>query len=265
MNIWTQSKDHVFVAAHRGWSSAYPVNTMEAFRAALEIGVDQIETDIHITADRELVLIHDDTIDRTTNGTGTVGDHTLKELRALDAGFWKGEAFAGAQIPTFDELMELVKDHPTITLDVELKEYPTAGREERAFSVCDRVLRMIDDYHFDDRVVINTFSGKLHEYIRTKYGDRYRQHVYYPIKHLGDVTRDPYEYGYCACMFGNHCGMASVEEFAQMRARGVRTWAGASVKDAETVDLALKCEAELITCNNPDRILALLRERGKHR
>ena len=73
MNYWTQSEKNIWVAAHRGWCSDYPENTMPAFRAALEIGVDQIELDVRVTKDGELVIIHDATVDRTTNGTGHVG------------------------------------------------------------------------------------------------------------------------------------------------------------------------------------------------
>ena len=86
MNYWTQSEKNIYVAAHRGASASHPENTMEAFRAAIEMGVDQIETDVRITADGELVLIHDATVDRTTNGTGKVAQMTLAELKALDAG-----------------------------------------------------------------------------------------------------------------------------------------------------------------------------------
>jgi len=83
MNYWTQSEKNIYVAAHRGWSEKYPENTMTAFRKAIEIGVDQIETDIRITKDGELVCIHDETVDRTTNGSGRVCDFTLAELREL--------------------------------------------------------------------------------------------------------------------------------------------------------------------------------------
>ena len=268
MNYFTESKKNIFVAAHRGWSEKYPENTMAAFRAAVEIGVDQLETDVRITKDGELVLIHDATVDRTTNGTGLVCEKTLAELRALDAGSYKGEAFRGEQIPTFIEFMEYVKDFPTMTLDIELKEWATEGHEAVAYEVCDRVLAILDEYGFADRVVINTFSGKLHEYIVEKHGKKYRQHVYYPISHLGTVTRDPYEYGFCVCMFRafyNKLNMASKAEFEAMAARGIEPWAGACVKDAEGVDMAIENGATLITCNNPDHILALLRERGYHK
>ncbi|MBQ9079587.1 MAG: hypothetical protein IJY27_00775 [Clostridia bacterium] len=267
--------DRVYVAAHRGWCAKYPENTMQAFRAAVELGVDQVETDVRVSADGELVLIHDATLDRTTNGTGRVIDKTFEELRALDAGAWKGEQFRGYQIPTFKEFMEYFATLPDMTLDIELKEYPTEGHEEVAYSVCDRALAMIDEYGYTDRCVINTFSGKLHEYIQQKYGSKYRRHVYFPIKHLGEVTTDPYADAYCCCMFGvpkdasfaskaAYTNMATKEEFAEMAARGVRPWAGAGVKTAEGVDMAIERGAELITCNNPDLILELLRERGYH-
>ena len=83
MNYWTQSAKNIFVAGHRGWYDKYPENTMEGFRAALELGVDQIETDIRVTKDGELVLFHDETVDRVTNGSGKVCDHTLAELQEL--------------------------------------------------------------------------------------------------------------------------------------------------------------------------------------
>lgn len=265
MNYWTQSPKNIYVAAHRGWSSAYPENTMEAFRSAIALGVDQIETDVRITRDGELVLIHDKTVDRTTDGTGLVCEMTLAQLRALDAGKVLGMEGQGYRIPTLSEFMELVKDHPALTVDFELKEYPEAGHEAVAYEVCDRVLRLIDAYGMTDRCVINTFSGRLHEYIQKTYGNRYRQHVYFPQSHLGECTADPYAYAYCCCMFGDRQfgGMAAKEEFNAMIARGVQPWAGAGVKDAATVDMAIERGAYLITCNNPDEILRLLRQRGR--
>lgn len=270
MNYWTQSKDNIFVAAHRGWSELYPENTMIAFEKALEIGVDQLETDVRVTKDGRLVLIHDNTVDRTTNKTGRVCDYTLAELKQLDAGGWKGEQFRGTQIPTFIEFMELVKDHPTITLDVELKEYPTEGWEETAYDVCDRVLKIIDDYGFTDRVVINTWSPKLNEYIFQKYGKKYRQHVYWPASCMTtECEINPYSYGYCACLFaidgvkGNR-GMGTKQDCQDMIARGCRPWAPASVKNECRVKEVIESGYELITCNNPDHILALLREMNKH-
>jgi len=261
MNYFAESEKNIFVAAHRGWSEKYPENTMAAFRAAVELGVDQIETDVRVTRDGELVLIHDSTVDRTTNGKGSVCDKLLCELKTLDAG-------QGERIPTLRELMELVKDHPTMTLDLELKEYPKGDREQIAYDVCDRTIAMVEEYGFGDRVVFNSFSGKLLEYIADTYGDRYRLHVYYPMTHLGKVTRDPYQKAFCCCMFAtvpSPYNMAEKIEFDRMKTFGVEPWAGAGVKDEGGVDAAIACGATAITCNNPDVILSLLRQKGYHR
>lgn len=273
MNYWTQSKNNIYVAAHRGWSSKYPENTLKAMKAAVDLGVDQLEIDVRVTKDNELVIIHDATVDRTTNGTGKVCDFTLEELKALDACNGKGEEFKGIQIPTLIEFMELIKNHPTMTLDVELKEYPVPRWEDVAYDVCDRVLHILDDYGYSERCVINTWSGRLHEYIWEKYGEKYKLHLYYPVQCMegkGKYRTNLYMVGYCCCMFSptkspEDLGMAPLQEFEAMRARGIRTWAGASVKDEAGVDLAIANGAELITCDNPDVILQLLRAKGKHK
>lgn len=259
MNYWTQNKNNIFVAAHRGWCAKYPENTMPAFRAALEIGVDQLETDVRITKDGELVLIHDATVDRTTNGTGKVCDYTLEELRALDAG-------NGEKIPTLTEFMELVKDHPTLTIDLELKEYPLPGWEAVSYDVCDRVLKIVEEYGFADRMVINSWSGKLNEYIFRKYGKKYRQHTFYPKEKLGPCELDPYSFAYCACICGMHDGTTSVGEIRKWHEEtGVRPWAGRRINTEELIDLAVEMGVELITCNDPDVVLSILRKKNLHK
>ena len=260
-NYWTQSEKNIYVAAHRGCSAKYPENTMPAFRAAIALGVDQIETDVRITKDGELVLIHDAYVDRTSNGTGVVHDMTFAELRELDFGSWKGEEFKGEKIVTLIEFMEMVKDLPDITLDLELKEYPYPGWEDVSYSVADRVLKIVDDYGFTDRIVINSFSGKLNEYIYNKYGNKYRQHVFYPLRALiHEMKLNPYSYAYCACMFTD-----DKADYNYVRKSGVRCWGGASINDGPKLDAAIELGVELVTVNNPDTILDLLRERGLHK
>jgi glycerophosphoryl diester phosphodiesterase len=89
--------------AHRGASGYAPENTCAAFERAIAMGADMIETDVQLTLDGELVLIHDDLVDRTTDGQGPVADHTLAELHALDAGSWFGPGFASERILTLAE------------------------------------------------------------------------------------------------------------------------------------------------------------------
>ena len=86
--------------AHRGASAYTPENTFAAFDKALALGVDNVEFDVHFSADGHIVVIHDDTLDRTTNGSGPVTDQTLDRLRSLDAGEWFSAEFKGQSIPT---------------------------------------------------------------------------------------------------------------------------------------------------------------------
>jgi glycerophosphoryl diester phosphodiesterase len=91
--------------AHRGYSAAYPENTLVAIDAAFDVGADLVEIDLQKTADGAVVIVHDDTLDRTTDGSGPVADHTLAELQELDAGSWLDPAFAGEPIPTLEQAL----------------------------------------------------------------------------------------------------------------------------------------------------------------
>ncbi len=118
------------IVAHRGLSHRYPENTIEGFKGALMQHIDMLEIDVHFTKDKELVVIHDDTIDRTSNGKGKVMDYTLEELRNFDFGVKHSKAFSNTKISTFDEVLE-VFNHYSKKLLIELKvpsQYP--GIEE---------------------------------------------------------------------------------------------------------------------------------------
>ena len=93
--------------AHRGGSLEAPENTMAAFRHAVELGMRFVELDVQMSSDGELVVIHDETVDRTTDGSGPVGDHTFEALRRFDAGSWFAPEYAGERIPGLREVLEL--------------------------------------------------------------------------------------------------------------------------------------------------------------
>ncbi len=104
----------MWVVAHRGASGHAPENTLAAFRRAVELGAKFIETDLQLSHDSRLVAIHDDTLDRTTNGRGPVHALTLAALRELDAGSWFGPQFAGEKIPTLDEVLRFSQEHDVV-------------------------------------------------------------------------------------------------------------------------------------------------------
>ncbi len=138
--------------AHRGFSGMYPENTMLAFHRAAEIGADGIELDVQLTKDGQLVVIHDEQIDRTTNGRGNVRDYTLRELQQFDASYIYTGKIDANRIPTFEEYCDWVKDTDLIT-NIELKNgvYPYPGMEEK-------VLDVLLSYHLQHKVIISSFN-----------------------------------------------------------------------------------------------------------
>jgi glycerophosphoryl diester phosphodiesterase len=139
------------IAAHRGDRAHAPENTLPAFEEAIRRGSDYVETDVQLTADGYAVLMHDETVDRTTNGTGRVGDFTLAELRTLDAGGWYDSAFTGVQVPLLDEFLALLQRSPEVTALVELKD---------SWTPPDVASLMTSVYRHDvqDRLVFASFS-----------------------------------------------------------------------------------------------------------
>jgi glycerophosphoryl diester phosphodiesterase len=104
----------VLVIAHRGASGHAPENTLAAFKKAIALGATFIETDLHLSRDARFVAIHDATLNRTTNGQGSVHDLTLTELRKLDAGSWFGSEYAGERIPTLEEILVFSKKNDVV-------------------------------------------------------------------------------------------------------------------------------------------------------
>ncbi len=106
---------------HRGASGNFPENTLSSFRAAIESGADMCELDVQMTRDGVAVVIHDETVDRTSDGHGPVAAMTLAELKRLDAGAWFDRKFAGERIPTLDEVLAAVKDRCTLNIELKAK------------------------------------------------------------------------------------------------------------------------------------------------
>lgn len=147
------------VFAHRGASQYAPENTLEAFRLAMEQGAEGIELDVHLSADGELVVIHDETLERTTNGTGLVKEHTLAQLQALRADNHM-EGFEAAHIPTLRQVLELVRPGD-MQVNIELKTGILwyEGIEEKT-------LELVKELGMQDRVVYSSFNHYSIEEVR---------------------------------------------------------------------------------------------------
>jgi glycerophosphoryl diester phosphodiesterase len=138
--------------AHRGQRATFPEQTLEAYEAAIRLGADGIETDVQLTADGRLAMMHDLTLDRTTNGHGPIAARDWAELRTLDAGSWFDPAFAGCRIPSLEETIELVVG-AGLVLCVEIK-----GDRAAAPRTAAAVARLVRERSLLDQVFISSFD-----------------------------------------------------------------------------------------------------------
>src|SRR5574344_1661115 len=137
---------------HRGYSGKYPENTRLSFSKAIEAGADDIELDVQLSKDNKIVICHDETVNRTTNGSGRIKDKTLSELQSLDASYTYTGQMGINRIPTLEEYFELVKDLPVIT-NIEMKtgKYEYLPMEKMVYD-------MICRYNLQQKVIISSFN-----------------------------------------------------------------------------------------------------------
>lgn len=153
------------IMAHRGSKGTHPENTLAAFKEAVTVGADGIELDVHLTKDQQLVVIHDETIDRTTNGEGVVQELTLNEIQKYDAGSWFASEFAQEKVPSLKEVLLLLHqlDYPG-TLNIELKtdqiNYPDIEKKlaELMQSESWSFSYLYSSFNFDSLAQVNQFD-----------------------------------------------------------------------------------------------------------
>lgn len=137
--------------AHRGASSYAPENTLAAFRLALEMGADGIELDVKLTRDGVPIILHDETVDRTTNGHGRIADMTLAEVKCLDAGTSFDTRFSGEQIPTLTEVLTVVGTRSIVNIELKVLYKRVEGLEAA-------VLAAVEDAGMSNRVIFSCFN-----------------------------------------------------------------------------------------------------------
>lgn len=165
--------NRTLIYGHRGAMAYAPMNTLEAFQLALDQGADGVELDVQLSKDRYPVIVHDFTVDHTTDTTGLVKDFTLAELKALDAGGWFSDSFRGAQVPTLDEVFETVGH--SLIINVELK---ALGEETDGLE--DVVAETIRRHNLAERVLVSSFNPPTLKRFRALMPDVPIGYLYYP-------------------------------------------------------------------------------------
>ncbi len=152
------------IIAHRGYRAKYPENTLCAFKAALEAGAAMIELDVSLSCDRKLVVIHDTTLQRTTNGNGPVNGLTLAELKRLDAGSWFHSDFAGERLPELIEVLDLVDGRALINIEIKSSAYePNHPRDAIEW----QVMELVRQKKARDYILISSFNILILEQLST--------------------------------------------------------------------------------------------------
>lgn len=237
------------VFAHRGFKSKYPENTLLAFKKAIEIGCDGIEFDVQMTKDERLVIIHDETVDRTTDGQGLVKNLTYEEISRLNASHQSKERHGFNKIPLLTEYFEMVKDTGIIS-NIELKNsvFEYEGIEQKVYD-------LIMTYGLKDKVVISSFNHL--SVLKMKQID--------PVIKCGLLTADwlvdPGKYVKTAgieCFHPAVYGMSKIKvQEIQSYGVEVNVWMGSEYTDLEGL---VNMGVDTIITDFPDKLKQILRD-----
>ncbi|WP_068773585.1 glycerophosphodiester phosphodiesterase [Paenibacillus sp. FJAT-26967] len=232
--------------AHRGASGEAPENTLAAFKLGLEQGCGAYELDVHLSKDGQIVVIHDATIDRTTNGTGAVNEMTVEELKAFDAGSWFSETYTGERLPLLEEVFAMTPED--IIINIEIK----GSYNKQLEPILVELLRKTNRV---DTVVISSFDWKSLQLIKElepqiKVGLLYNLRLQHHEKLAEAAGTD---------IFSLHPNGAKLDpediQHAQAANLEVYVW---TVNTEEQMALALKSGADGIITDYPGRLQALI-------
>jgi glycerophosphoryl diester phosphodiesterase len=253
--------DKLLVIAHQGGEQLRPSNTLAAFGHAVELGVDVLEMDIHSTADDVIVVSHDDTVDRTTNGSGRLQEMTLDEVKSLDAGYYWSDDDGltypfrgqGITIPTLEEVFSGFGD---MLMNIEIK--------QESPSIVEPFCQMLHDFGMTDRVLVASFHETSINEFRLKCAgvatsmveSEIRRLFVLNLAFLGAVFRTPSEAIQVPEYSGNlHVVTKRFVRSAHGHHVNVHVW---TVNESQDMRRLLDLGVDGIITDRPDRLLALL-------
>ena len=243
-------KGNTLVAGHRGCGAFYPENTLLSVQKAIELELDMIEFDLNLTKDKVVVLMHDNTVDRTTNGTGFIHDMTLDKIKELDAGGKFGIIFQGLRVPTLREFCELVKPYEDLLLNVEIK--------EKTHETVDLSMGILKEYDLMDRCVFTCFDASIVAYMYDSYGVKTQGFPKEKMQNFIDGEKGTYSKLFAVGIDMKIISPERVQEFEQM---GILPWSYCPDTE-ELVHESIRCGARLMTCNNPLPALKIVKAKG---
>lgn len=241
----------IYFGAHRGASAYCPENTMASFIKAIELGADLLELDVQLSKDGEVVVFHDFRLEKTSNGTGMLRDHTWRELQQLDAGSWYSEQFAGEKIPTLEQVLELSRGR--IWLSIELKQ-----QNSEDAPLARKVVELVSSFGMEDQVQIMSFNHKLLSDVRTYT----RSIIMSPICPLDLDDPVAYLQSLDAQILNTPWNFLSPEKVARLHQAGYFVY-GSMSDDPAVMKRLLEWHVDAMDTNVPDVMMRLREEVAK--
>lgn len=241
------------IIAHRGSSGTAPENTLASFRQAIAAGADAIECDVRLSKDGRLVVIHDATVKRTTNGRGRVCDKTFAELRSLDAGSWFHRSYAGERIPTLEEVLDVVDG--SVGLNIEIK--PTSDTHS-ARQIVEKCLSVVRSYRAHRYTLLTSFQHSLLDLVSRSDPSALVGLLYHPLHHQG---KSPLKLAMAYDARVTICAVRFLRKAMVDAAhrRGIAV-AAYTVNDRHALQRCLRLGIEGIVTNEPDKVRRMYRE-----
>lgn len=239
-------RGRVWVVGHRGAMGYCPENTLASFQRGLELGADWLELDVHLSRDGALTVIHDESLERTTNGRGLVHDHTLAELKQLDAG-------DGQSIPTLTEVLQWAYARKTV-VDIEIKNAPIYYDGIEA-----RVVRAVDEAGMTDSAIVISFDHAAVQRVK-RLQPRIATGVLYSCRPLDGGVQLARAVGADALL--PQWTFVTSEDVQLAHAAGltVAPWA---TSDPKVMQHLIDCGVDAIGTNHPDILHTLIKEAGR--
>ena len=160
-NLPLSNNDNFIVIAHRGASSYAPENTHSAFRLAIEMQSEMIELDVSLSKDGIPVIIHDETVDRTTKAKGLVSDFTLKNLKDLETGSWFSSKFDGEKFPTLEEVLSYTKDKISVNIEIKTESVTNIATG----GIVEKCLKIVKDAGVENQVLFSSFDYRVMQHL----------------------------------------------------------------------------------------------------
>lgn len=242
----------VTVIAHRGFSGSAPENTIIAFKKAIEVGSDMIELDVRLSKDGEVVVLHDETLERTTTGKGKVIEKTLQELKQLDAGLKFHPSFAGEKIPTLREVLEMARGKVRVNIELKKGDYG----QWTILNLTDRALREVEKAGMLNQVLFSSFDPLALEQIL-------KENVSLSVAYLYNRPwRLPMEVTEGRPFFILNCrkSVLNSENISRAHQEGIRIGVY-TLNTEEEMERFIHLKVDAIITDYPDRLIHLLKRK----